>query len=296
MLTLKLWRALNHPPRQSPLFKRAILQRGQPAPEFTLRIPLAGVFKNAGLIVLPVVLILLGPPILALLYYLSLLLTPLLLPLANTLYGLAHAYNASGRIAYERERQIYDLLCAAPAGVAGLHWSYCTGWLHDHLLYRCALLALLATGIVASIFGISPQMMFGAGQTALELTLARAAGLAGIFILDYVQTPIISSLTTMLVPANAENRGNARLWACSMFLALQTAVYLPLLLLGVFALPATLRLVLPNPLLSDLLTPPLALAFFALLREAIIVGLWHRAADQLSGSTVELDSVTRVAV
>lgn len=296
MLTLKLWHAINHPPRQSPLFKRATLPKGQPPPMISIRIPLLGVFKNAGLVIMPVAMILLGPPILALLYYLALLCTPLLLPLANTAYGLMHTYTASGSIARERDRQTYDLLCAAPTGIAGVHWSYCTGWLHDHLLLRQTLIALLATGIIASIFGLSPQMVFGGEPSALVVTLVRAAALAGIFVLDYVQTPIVSSLTTLLVPAYAENRSNARLWASSVFLGLQTVVYLPTLLLGVYALPLTLRLVLPDPALSDLLTPLLALAFFALLREAIIVGLWHRAAEQLSGSIMELDAVTRVAV
>lgn len=296
MLSLRLWRALNHPPLGSPLFKRAYAQQGPGAPLPALRLPLFSLFRNVGLIILPVVLILLGAPILALLYYLSLLLAPLLLPLANTLYGLRHAYSVSAGIARERELQTYDVLCASPTGSLGLHWSYCTGWLYYHFLYRYLMLGLLATGIVASVFGLSPQLVFGAGQPLLGVTLTRASALGGLFVLDYLQTPVLSSLTALIVPAYAENEDAARLWAASLFLLLQLAVYVPTLLLGGYALPNTLRLLALDPVLADVLVPLLLLAFFALLREAIIVGLWRQVERHLSATSLELDAITRQAV
>ncbi len=296
MLSLKLWRAINRPPPRSPLFRRAYTQKEALQPVFPLRVPLVGLFKNAGLIVLPMLLIMLGAPILALLYYLSLLLTPILVPLANTIYGLAHTYGASGRIARERDQQTYDVLCTAPSGMLGMHWSYCTGWLYHHLWYRYAALGVLVTGIVASVFGLSVQTIFGPGSPSMLVPLVRAAALGVIFILDYVQTPVLSSLTTLIVPSYAENEGTARLRATSMFLALQMAVYLPTLLLGVYALPTTFQLLTLDPLLSDLLPPLLMLAFFAVLRETIIVGLWHTVQQELSATRMELDAITQRAV
>ncbi len=295
MLSYRLWRAINHPPLRSPLFKRAYAQQVTVMPLTPLRLPLVGLFKNAGLILLPVVLILLGAPILALLYYLALLLAPLLLPLANTIYGLAHANNASGKIAREREQQTYDLLCASPEGVLGMHWSYCTGWLHYHALYRYAMLGLLLTGIVASVFGLSPRIVFGPGEPSVLVTLLRAAALGCIFALDYVQTPVLSSLTILIVPAYAENEGSARLWASSLFLLLQLVVYVPTLL-GAYALANTLHAMQIDPALADGLTPLLVLAFFALLREAIISGLWRQVAQELSATNVELDALSGRAV
>jgi hypothetical protein len=248
------------------------------------------------MVVLPVVFILIGTPILVLLYYLALTLAPLLLPLANTIYGLSHAYSTSGRIAHEREQQTYDVLCASPPGILGMHWSYCTGWIHYHWLWRYAMIGVLATGIIASVFGLSSQLVFGSAQPLLIITIVRALAIGSIFVIDYAQTLVISSLVTLIVPTYAENESNARLWAVCLFLALQGAVYLPTLLLGLFALPSTFNLLGINPIVSGLLIPLLLIAFFALLREMIIAALWHAAKDQLSTTKVELDAITQAAL
>ena len=296
MLSWKLWRALHRPPQRSPLYRRAYLRQGPPNNLVPIHIPLLGFVKNVSLVVLPVVLILLGTPILVLLYYLALLLAPLLLPLANTIYGLSHAYSSSGSIAHERDQQTYDVLCASPPGILGMHWSYCTGWIHYHWLYRYAMIGVLATGIIATIFGLSSQMVFGVGQSSPLITIVRALSVASIFVLDYAQTPVVSSLVALIVPTYAENTGNTRLWAVSLFLALQGSVYLPTLLIGLYALPSTFNLMSIDPAVSGLLIPLLLIAFFAFLREMIIMGLWYAAREQLSTTKVELDAITRVAL
>ncbi|MEO8396560.1 MAG: hypothetical protein ABI700_26435 [Chloroflexota bacterium] len=296
MLSWKLWRALNRPPQRSPIYRRAYLRQGAQDHEVSIRIPLLGFFKNVSMVVLPVVLILIGTPILILLYYLALSLAPLLLPFANTIYGLNHAYSTSGRIAHEREQQTYDVLCASPPGILGMHWSYCIGWIHYHWLYRYTMIGVLVTGIIASVFGLSSQMVFGGAQPSLVITLARALAVGGIFVIDYAQTVVLSSLVALLVPTYAENESNAHLWAISLYLALQGAVYLPTLLLGIYALPSTFNLIGINPTVAGVLIPVLVIAFFALLREMIITGLWHAAKDQLSTTKVELDAITKITV
>ena len=296
MLTWKLWRALNRPAKRTPLYKRAYARQGPPNTLAPFRIPLLGFFKNVSLVVLPVLLILLGAPILVLLYYLALLLAPALLPIANTIYGLAHAYTVSGNIAREREQQTYDVLCASPPGILGMHWSYCIGWIHYHWISRYAMIAVLITGIIASVFGLSPEMIFGVGQTSPIVAIARALALSAIFLIDYAQTLVLSSLVALIVPTYAENEANARLWSVSLLLTLQGAVYLPTLLLGVYALPSSFNLMGIDPAVSGLLIPVLLLAFFAILREMIITGLWHAAKEQLSTTKLELDAITRVAL
>ena len=235
-------------------------------------------------------------PILVILYYLALTFAPLLLPIANTIYGLSQAYSTSGSIARERDQQTYDVLCASPAGILGMHWSYCTGWIHYHWLLRYAMIGVLATGIIASIFGLSSQMVFGHTQPSLIVTIARTLAVGSIFVIDYAQTVVLSSLVALIAPTYAENASNARLWAISLFLALQGAVYLPTLLLGLYALPTTFDLMGIDPLISGLLIPLLLIAFFAFLREMIIIGLWHAAREHLSTTEVELDAITRVAL
>jgi hypothetical protein len=296
MLSWKLWRALNRPAKRTPLYKRAYARQGPPPRELQIRIPLMELFKNTGLVILPVVLIIFGTPILLLLYYLALLLAPVLLPVANTIYGLVHAYSASGNIAREREQQTYDVLCASPPGILGMHWSYCTGWIHYHWIARYAIIAVLITGIIASIFGLSPQMIFGVGQISLGVGIVRALAISAIFVIDYAQTLVLSSLVALIVPTYAENEANARLWAVSLLLGLQLAVYVPTLMLGLYALPTTFNLMGIDPAVSSLLIPLLLLAFFVILREMIITGLWHTAKEQLSTTKVELDAITRVAL
>jgi len=295
MVTWRLWRALNRPPLRSPLYRRAYARQITPPQLSEIRIPLMGVFKNLSLIIMPVILILIGAPILILLFYLALSIAPLLLPTAYTIYGLTHAISASGGIAKEREQQTYDVLCTAPTGSLGMHWSYCTGWIHFHWMYRYALLAFLAIGVVASVFGLSGRFIFGTLPVPLPVTIVRALAIGALFVIDYGQTIVISSLTTLIIPTYVENEGDARLWAASLFLGLQLAVYVPTLLFGVSMLNFFDLLKIERSA-ADFLLPLLTLAFFAALRETIITGLWHSIEQQLSTNTVELDAISRLAL
>lgn len=296
MLTWKLWRALNRSPRHLPLYRRVYLRQEADERPLSVRIPMFWLVKNLSLILLPVALILLGAPIMAILYYLSMLMTPLLLPLANTLYGFVHANNTSGYIARERDHQTYDVICTSPAGTLGMHWSYCAGWLHAHVVYHYLILGLLAIGLFASLFGLPAEMVFGEDGAPLLTVLVRGLSLGILFVLDYAQTMVISSLTAMLVPAYAENESNARLWASSLFLLLQVSVYLPTLLLSSLALPNALALLGVQAAVSAIIVPVLSVVFFAALREIIIAGMWQRVAQQLNTTSVELDALSRAAV
>lgn len=300
MVTFKLWRALNRPPPRSPIYLRAFTSRFQHEERRPFHIPLlsqiASLSKNMGVLVLPVVIILFGTPFLILTFYIALLISPVLLPLANTLHGLVHAVSASAEIARERDNKTYDLLCATPLGMLGMHWSYCTGWLYDHSSYRPVLLGLLVIGIISNVFGLTSQVVFGAGEVEPLTILMRALALSAIFILDYAQTIIISSLTVLLVPTRAENQSNTRLWAASLFLLLQIAVYLPTLLLALVALPSAIHLLNLDPATRGFLTPLLYVAFFMALREIVIYGLWRRVEKELSTTRMELDSLTQAAV
>lgn len=296
MLTWRLWRALNHPPLFSPLYRR-VYQRQSEWEGFDLRrVPLFGWFRNAGMIILPIFLILVGAPGLVLLSYLALVIAPLLLPVANTVYGIALAASASGRITKEREQRTYDVLCTTPHGTLGMHWSYCMGWIHRHWTFRFALLGILAIGIVASFFGLPPQILFGAGESGFAVATVRALGFGVVFVADYAQTIIVSSLTTLLIPVYAETESNARLWGSSLFLALQLAVYLPTLLIGGIALPRAFNLLQIDPGIGDLLIPVLTVGFFLTARALIITGLWNAVEQQLATTAVELDAVAGLAV
>ncbi len=295
MVTWKLWRALNFPYLRSPLYRRAYQRQRVELIGEPIHVPLGGLLSNLGLVVLPAIILLIGAPIAALLFYIVLLTAPLLLPICNSVYGALHAVNASSGIARERQQQTYDVLCTSPSGTLGIHWSYCVGWLHYHVNYRYVIVGALAVGLISCLFGLAPQVVFSTGAS-IPAQFVRSLTLAAFFALDYVESIVTSSLVSLLVPVYAENEASARLWASSLFLLMQVAVYLPTLLVGVFALPNTLTLIGFSPALADLLIPPLLFAFFAVLRESMIAGLWHAVKQQLSADAMELDAITHVTV
>ncbi len=295
MVTWKLWRALQRPPLRSPLFRRAYRQHVRhPLPP--LRLPLLGCARAIALITAPIVAILFAAPLLLLVYYLALIAAPLLLPVANTLYGVLHTSTACGHIGKEREQQTYDILCTSPGGTLGMHWSYCAGWIYYHAVYRYALIGVLLTGLLSCLFGLAPQVVFGRPPSTLISTLIRSLAVAAFFVIDYVETIVISSLTTLLIPAHSANENEARAKATSLFLALQMTVYLTTFLFGSFALEGLFRLTGFDPSLIGWLLPLLTLAFFVTARELIITALWHTVQQELNADAVELDGIARLTV
>lgn len=296
MLTWKLWRALNRLPARSSLYRRMFLYQGITDSIDFSRLPLYGVFRNAGLVAMPIVLILIGIPLMIPLFYLLMLIAPLLLPLVNTICAASLAVKVSGSIVREREHHTYDLLCTTPEGTLGMHWSYCVGLLHFHVIYRRVMLGALMVGIVASAFGLPAMAIFGASDISPVVALVRGLALGAIFVVDYAQTLILSSLISLLIPTRVESETDARIWAAGVFVVMQIVVYLPTLLLTVYALPNTLNLLGSDPLLSSLLIPLLMISFFLALRGLIITALWHAVEQQLTTTALELDAITGLAV
>ena len=188
------------------------------------------------------------------------------------------------------------MLCTALPGVIGVHWSYCTSWLHRHVGYRYLLMGMLAIGLVSCVLGLSPQLIFGRYPVSIVINSVRALSLGIIFVLDYAQTIVLSTLITLLIPSYTENESSAQLWSSSLFLALQLGVYFSTLLIGVFALPGFFNLLGVSALAVDLITPPLIALFFAALREMLISSLWNSIQTQLSTNPLELDALTRAAL
>jgi hypothetical protein len=273
MLTWQLWRALNRSPYASPLYRWLYPADGG---EFSRRRRV--VMWLARVIALFVML-----PLLAYATLWLLIGAPYLVLLANTLYGLALAVDASGGIARERERNTYDLLCTIPPGALGVHWSYCNGWIYHYWLYGWLTLAVALIGGVASVLapllpgGVTVSELFGAHP---NLGLALAVAL--VFILDYFQSVVFGGLVAVLAPALTHDKLNARILAGSGFLLAQLSGYAAAYTFAI-TLANTLE-VFDNPILTPLL-PLMSAAAFFIFREAIIVVLW-RAITHLFGAQV----------
>lgn len=273
MLTLQLWRALNRSPYSSPLFRWLY-----PPANSTLSRRRRVIMWLARVIALVVLL-----PLLAYATVWLLIGAPYLVLLANTLYGLALAIDASGGIARERERNTYDLLCTIPPGALGVHWSYCNGWIYHNWLYGWLALAVALIGGVASV--LAP--LLPGGVTVSEIfnmhpNLGLSLAVALVFTLDYFQSVVFGGLMAVLAPALTHDKLNARILAGSGFLLAQTASYA-----AAYTFAITLSNTLAafnNPALTALL-PLMSAAAFFIFREAIIVALW-RSITNLFGAHV----------
>ena len=172
-------------------------------------------FKNVSLIVLPVVLILIGAPILVLLYYLALLHRAaaaaarqhdLRLDATPTARAAASPTSANSKptmCSAPRPPEFWG--CTGRTAPAGFTITGC---------YRYALLGVLVDWDRRQrVSGCRRSSSLVGAQPSLVVTLIRALALGIFFVIDYAQTTVLSSLTTLIVPTYAENESNARLWA-----------------------------------------------------------------------------------
>mgnify|MGYP005838088199 CR=1 FL=1 len=265
MLTLQLWRALNQPPQNSPLYRRLY-----PTNEHGERG--VGCWAAWLMIILGVLLcsgfwLVFGAPYLVL--------------LANTLYGLALAVDASGGIARERERNTYDLLVTSPPGALGVHWAYAISWLHHNWLYGWILLAfVIFSGGAALIVPLLTDISITGNLLDAPPGFGLSLAVALVFLIDYFQSLVIGGLIAALAPAVTHDRLSTRLLAGSGFLLAQLAGYA-----AAYAFAIMLQ-TLDMPLL-----PLLSAAAFYIFREATIVALWRGITHLLGANAAPAESL-----
>ncbi|MBE2270015.1 MAG: hypothetical protein IAE80_17390 [Anaerolinea sp.] len=296
MLTWRLRRALNNPLRPRAVPDRAFLQlarhyrRGKPevGSGFPRRSLWFSITRSAGMLLLPIAAILFGAPIFIVSLFLVVTLSPVLVPLLNTLYGLALTLSISGRIAREHQAGRYDLLGTLPTGIVGLHWSFTlSGMLQNRLLHDLAIL-MSVIGIISSIFAIAALFGANAAFSFFHWLIATAA--AGIVILlDNYAAQVTAGLLSMTVPAHTTSTANARFITAAVFILLQLTGYLLLLLVLLVIVPASFQLFGISDALSALTLPLAALVVLGSFRELTIRLLWRRLPAALNATSVELE-------
>lgn len=305
LLSWRLWRALNHPPAEHPLFWRTLHDR---APETTA--DRRGLFDRLVVFYLLFVVIMVfvigainlsvNTPLLTLLVVLLALpiFAPFLAVLRSTLfsgliYGLQWADEISQSLSQERQNHTYELLSLLPSGVLAPSWAICMGCLYRNRRFQHM---LEQRGAMMRIIAGTGGMFVLVMATNAGDWLRWAILLAGILVtlhLDLVHSLVLSALIGMLIPHYTHSRVDVRLWTIGGFLFLQIAAYTLALLVALVIAPHVMsRLALPFWLL-DTCQIMIGITSLHLARECLITALW-RWLLTIDNAT-DLDSTFRFA-
>jgi len=296
VITWRLWRALQHPPVQHPLYRRVLLLR----PAAGVRLDEALTFRFLWRLALPILFVsifALTPIILPLIVV-----SPVLLPLIANLRGGVWAVKTGGAIARENEQGTYDLLALLPFGAFGANWVIGSGCLYRgssfadlqtfvrilmHFLLLVLGIALVIAIILMAAEPPSPKPLESQGQ--VFMTLVNLAALIAAFYIDYVQSVIVGILVGMLAPAHAHNRFDTRAWGLFSYLFLQVSTYLITWLIGFQLVPTLYQALNFKGILAEFSLPIFRLAVFYLAREVIIATLWRALTWQLNAVSSDLN-------
>lgn len=293
MMTWKLWRALQYPPVNHPLYRRTITQR----PAEGLRLEEGITLRLLWRIALPLVfmtIFALTPIIVPLVVV-----TPVLLPVIVNWCGIQWAVKAGSTIARENELGTYDVIAMIPCGAFGASWTIGSACVHRGssfadlhtfvgVLVRFLLVMLGIALMIAIVIGIN-----GRTQTAgaTFIALISVAALVAAFYLDYVQSALVGWLAGMLVPTYVRNPIDARLWGFVCFLLLQVTAYLVTWLIGFVVIPALYQSLSFGGLYADLSVRVLRVPVFYLVREGIIGVLWYALVQRLNAIPSDVDAI-----
>ena len=255
LLTWRLWRALRYPDEGNPVFERV---QAQPSVIPGRRL----IRRLSSLLGVVSALLLAGVVVIA----------PLALFVASNLFGALVALNVLATINRERELGTYDLLALTPMGLGQANWQIACACL-DRLGAVERLASLRSLALLTLIF----LLVYALGGRIITPFLVLGLLLA--LNLDAIQSPIVGCLSGML--AQSFSGDSASFAAVSIFAFAQViAVYLPVTGAAILLYDLLHRATL-NPWLADGVTAVLVLAFFFLLREAVIRLMWHELERRL---------------
>lgn len=136
MLSFKLWRALQNPPRHHPLYQHVLSHASKDSTRLAL-----GFFMWFFMIATFIF-------IFAILFDWLLYLVLAIFILLNTIYALRWVLRIATSLVEEKEANRYDLLAALPIGSLGTSWAMSTGIVHQRSSFRFMPQLILTISIV----------------------------------------------------------------------------------------------------------------------------------------------------
>lgn len=291
MLTWTLWRELRNPPRSHPLFWRVVQQGQQAGNQWWIRlIQIVGIlgFVALAIVSLPTALVMLVCGIIG---------VPIFMLIGSSgFYAALSAMDTADALAQEERSGTHDLLRVTPAGAPAVDWlvaSACLARNHrlgqTHALVRAVTIAGgLAIGavtlfLVASVANAQQEGRFAVPLIALN-DMSRILALILIIYLDHIHSFISGGLVGIITAYAVGSPLEARVWAFFGFWTQQITVYA--LVFGLTLLTWNFIEQAFEPTAGRaLLMSGISLFFYAVVREALLAGLWRWMLSLSFGST-----------
>lgn len=280
MLTWRLWQALRMPPTKNPLFRRMQIPK---------RASWLDRFWNAlgGLLL---VLFFLQPPI----FVVTVILIPLIYPVvSSTSYGILWAIRTSAMVSIRRQEGSYDLIRIAPGGAWQAFWGVCAGCVHrngdlDRLeVYTRRILTMLLT---LAIFTFIAGLLLPTERLQSELITTSLVlfTVIGMTMLEFVQSPILSTLIGMTCAVYSRTTTDTRIGAFIGYLTVQILTYLTsAVLLTSFIIP-TIELADMSQVTGVLFGCLWLVTYFIAFREIMLFALWRLISRRLNTDVTEM--------
>lgn len=277
MKTRTLWRSLQQPSEQHPVYAR-ILSRDKtrlpdiPLPSFLL--VLANLFRGIARFARQEIIAPLAQVI-------AIGLAPLLLPLMSTLYGLTLSFNIAFSIGRAQQQHTYDLMGVTPAGTWGVSRAICTAYLtRFNVFERINTLRTYAITIML-LFGLS---VVGLATTPFGISLSPITIVITLLILvnlDSMQSVVLGCLSGMIAQTYRQNDFTPATRASGIFLTVHFGSYI--LIFGAFAIALNIygRSGLQS-LLGDVLIEGVFVLLFLGVRETAIWVMWRQLEAELT--------------
>lgn len=281
MLSWTLWRELQNPPRSHPLFWRIVQQGQKSGQQWWLRL-----FQIVAVLIL-IGVAMVNLPSALLLLVCGVVVVPLLVLVGSSgFYAALSAMDTADALAQEASAGTHDLLRVTPAGAPAVDWLVASACLHRnqrlsqvHSLVRVVSIAGgLALGAVtlflaASVLSAQEQERFALTFGALN-DMSRLFVLCVIIYIDHVQSFIAGGVVGILAAYAVRSPLEARVWAFIGFWAQQIAAYALAVGLTLLAWGFMERALQPSAARALLMSGS-GLLFYALVREAMLGGLWR---------------------
>jgi hypothetical protein len=276
MLSFKLWRALQNPPRHHPLYQRVLSHASKDNTRLAIGFFMWSFMLATFIFIFGIIFDWLLYVILALFI------------LLNSIYALRWVLRIAQSLVEEKESNRYDLLAALPIGSLGTSWAISTGCVHQRSSFRFMPHFILTIAIVCFVMlcGLSTMLgLFletsGTEQAILANLDVVELGFASIpfviiFYLDHLYSVLTAVLFGQWITIDLKNQDEARVRAFLGYLALQISVYALSYGLSVLLIPMILGNIGLTGLPVLLGISLFGIAFFLVLRELIVRFLWQQ--------------------
>ena len=276
MLSWKLWRALNNPPRHHPLFQYVLSKAKREEPKVTSIFFMWAFMCSTITFFWTIVLDWVPYLVLAVLI------------LFNTIYSVRWVLRISATIAREKEHRRYDLLASLPSGLLGISWAISTGCVHRRSSFRW-MPYLMLLGVVCVCFMLSLFVAIAAfvietnsmhGKEVIADIMLMELGIIGfalmvIFYFDHIYSTLTAILIGQIISVDLIDATEARIRAFLAFLSLQFLLYITTYTVMILILPKITQFFGFDGIWNYVSLGLIGIVFFLILREILVKLLWY---------------------